>query len=72
MVGGAELPPWDSAVHEPLVRQCELRFPTERNGASSKSRASKFEVCLDNAVVVIDGMTPTVERLKLRAGVEKA
>jgi hypothetical protein len=32
--------------------------PGERNGASVKPQASPLLVSLDNAVVVIDGMTP--------------
>jgi hypothetical protein len=33
------------------------RFPIERNGASDKNQAPTPKYALDNAVVVIEGMT---------------
>jgi hypothetical protein len=57
MGGGAELPPQDSQEHEPWSAHAKSESQRERNGASLKSKASSTIVRLDNAVVVIDGMT---------------
>jgi hypothetical protein len=43
--------------HEPWSGMPNGVSPRERNGASEKSKASTTKVCLDSAVVVIDGMT---------------
>ena len=57
----------DSARARVLVL-CEGRFPIERTGALEKTKTPTPEYALDNAVVVIEGMT----RIKDLYGTAKA
>jgi hypothetical protein len=58
MVGGAQAATRDSTLHARVLVIVKKSKPQrERNGASFKPKASTLPYALDNAVVVIDGMT---------------
>src|ERR1035441_5143849 len=58
----------DSRRARVLVFMQSVGFQIERNGARKKPRASTLKYALDNAVVVIEGMTNKWEIVLVMAG----